>query len=184
MFSFKELASGKLSQWEWAGEDLKKSECDNVHGEVCTLYLKQWEEHFQDAQGKLEMFLFFSMREFRRLVSTMEHAESFGDQYVEQLKEFFCDEVKFTAQWEEGQGEEFSAPSLGDEEELKSQCTSYRRFVFRNFMGKNPEKELPWGTKDVLVSLLTKEIPTWLQPNTILYLFELNHFVPVIQGRN
>ena len=102
-------------------------------------------------------------------ISNMEHAESFGDQYVKQLKEFFCDEVKFTAHWEEAQGEEFSAPSLGDEEELKSQCTSYRRFVFRNFMEKNPETESPWRTKDVLVSLLTKNIPTWLQPNTILY---------------
>ena len=66
---FKELASGKLSQWEGAGEDLKKSECDNVYGEVCKLYLKQLEERFQDAQGKLGMFLFFSMRVFRRSVS-------------------------------------------------------------------------------------------------------------------
>ena len=85
------------------------------------------------------------------------------------MTESLCDEVKFTAQWEEAQSEEFSAPSLGDEEELKSQCTSPRRFVFRNFMGKNPETESPWETEDVLVSLLTKDIPTWLQPNTILY---------------
>ena len=68
---------------------------------------------------------FFSMRGFRRSVSNIAHAESFGDQYVKQLKEFFCDKVKFTAQWEEAQGEEFSAQSLGGEEELKSQFTSY-----------------------------------------------------------
>ena len=36
-------------------------------------------------------------------------------------------------------------------------------------MGKNPETESPWETKDVLVSLLTNDIPTWLQPNTVLY---------------
>ena len=112
-----------LSQWKGAGEDLKKSECDNVYGEVCKLYLKQWEECFQDAQGKLGMFPFFSMRKFRRSVSNMEDTDN---QYIKQLKEFFCDEIKFTAQWEEAQGEEFSAPTSGDEEELKSQCTSHR----------------------------------------------------------
>ena len=134
-----------LSQWEGAGEDLKKSECDNVFGEVCKLCLKQWEEPFQDAQGKLGMFLFFFMREFRRSVSHREHVESFGDQYVEQLKEFFCDEVKFTAQWDEAQGEEFSAPSLGDEEKLKSEDSatedssfeiSWARILKQNRLGK------------------------------------------------
>ena len=64
-----------------------------MYGEVYKLDLKQWEEHFQDAQGKLGMFLFFSMREFRRSVSNIEHAETFGDQYVEQLTESLCDRI-------------------------------------------------------------------------------------------
>ena len=35
-------------------------------------------------------------------------------------------------------------------------------------MGKDPQTESPWGMKDVPGDLVTKDIPTWLQPSTIL----------------
>ena len=61
----KELASGRLSNWDGAGTDLEEGDWDVVYHETFELYLKQWEERFQDAQGKMNMFFFFSMREFR-----------------------------------------------------------------------------------------------------------------------
>ena len=177
----KELASGRLSNWDRAGTDLKEGDWDVVYHETFELHLKQWEERFQDAQGKMNMFLLFSMREFRREVSNIGNAESFGDKYVDELSEFFCKQVKFTAQWEEARGEEFCTPALGEVKDLKSQCTSFRRFVFRNFMGKNPQTDSPWATKDVLVSLLTKDSPSWLKPNTILYCIMMSFFSMVTE---
>ena len=114
-------------------------------------------------------------------MSNIGNAESFGDKYVDELSEFFGKQVKFTAQWAEACGEEFSTPASGKVKDHKSQCTSFRRFVFPNFMGKNPRTGSPRATKDVLVSLLTKDSPSWLKPNTILYRIMIPFFSMVTE---
>ena len=66
-----------------------------MNKEILNLFIKIWDNRFpQDDQ--LEMFHFFSMREFQRIVVDIRTAEESGEEYSEKLADFYCEEKIFT----------------------------------------------------------------------------------------
>ena len=66
-------------------------------------------------------------------------ANTFGLEYQDLLLIYFCEEVEFTAKYEETKGHSFIADPIGSKDNLIQQFNQYKRYAFRNFMGKNQD---------------------------------------------
>lgn len=169
---------------EWHQLDINQhseQQLDNMNKESLNLFLKIWDNRFpQDEQ--LEMFCFFSMREFQRAVIDIRTAEEFGEKYSEKLVDFYCEKKTFTAKYEEAKGLTFTVPPFGDRNEFNSQCIRLKRYIFRNYKGLNPDTKKVWQTKDVLLNILSQEDPAvrkWLHRDAPLKRVILSALVQV-----
>ena len=155
----KRLLKGDLLEWHQLDiNQHSEQQLDNMNKESLNLFLKIWDNRFhQDEQ--LEMFRFFSMREFQRAVIDIRTAEEFGEKYSEKLVDFYCEKKTFTAKYEEAKGLTFTAPPFGDRDEFNSQCIRLKRYIFQNYKGLNPDTKKVWQTKDVLLNILSQEDP-------------------------
>lgn len=114
-----------------------------MNKEILNLFIKIWDNRFpQDDQ--LEMFHFFSMREFQRIVVDIRTAEESGEEYSEKLADFYREEKIFTPKYEEAKGFTFTALPFGERDEFNSQCIRMKQYIFQNYKGLNPDTHKIW----------------------------------------
>ena len=153
----------------WHDENEADSATITQWYESISLYQQYWNERFQD-NGLLEMFKFFSMSLFRKQVTSIEEAQLFGDHYQVMLADYYCEEVSFTATYPEAMGKVFTAVPLGDRSTFERHCRYYKRYLWRNFMGKNSQGE-NWKTGQVLLRILSSQdddVLSWLPKDSVL----------------
>ena len=150
------LMNGDLKNWH----DMDENQSDEAyltelnHTSV-SLYIDLWDKRFPDGAGQLKMFLLFSMRKFRQNV-----AEAYGEDYEDLLAEFYCKNIDFNAKFPEAKNQTFTAEAYGSQDVLEEECLRFKRYVFRNFLGKNVETGVEWTTKDVLLKMLSSDNPS------------------------
>ena len=176
------LLKGDLLEWHQLDiNQHSEQQIDNMNKESLNLFLQIWDNRFhQDEQ--LEMFRFFSMREFQRAVIDIRTAEEFGEKYSEKLVDFYCEKKTFTAKYEEAKGLTFTAPPFGDRDEFNRQCIRLKRYIFQNYKGLNPDTKKVWQTKDVLLNILSQKDPAireWLHRDAPLKRVILSALVQV-----
>ena len=159
------LLTGDLKSWHTNEEH--DEEFYRAWGrETIEAYISSWEDRFPDGmQEQLLMFRLFSMRDFRNNVGSDEEADNYGEDYEKEIAAVYCNPADFTAQYPEAEGETFSVPSLGSERDLHNQLLKFKRYIFRNCMGRNRETGQEWTTREVLLKVLSNEDPTistWL----------------------
>ena len=162
------LLTGDLKQWH--NSELNEEDMKEWHEESISLFRRFWDERFGE-KGLLEMFSFFSISLLRKTVSSIDEAQTFGQTYEEMLVSYYCEEQSFVATYPEDKGEVFTSEPIGEEVEFLRGCRYYKRFVWRNFMGKNPKTDKPWKTDEVLLKLLAsddEEITSWLPRGSVL----------------
>ena len=175
---------GRLS--EWAGEGTRE-EWRDMREESVQIYRQHFSERFKSEEDqKLTMFGFFSMREFRTYVLTLqqpayrcsvnivEKVTEFGKLYENQLIDFYLKTRTFIAEYPEAQGMEFSAAPIGDEKILRKQFRKYKLVLYHSYLSNNPATGEPWKTCDVLTNLLFRSqndvsVQCWLHHGTPLY---------------
>ena len=97
-----------------------------------------------------------------------EATDNFGLEYQDLLLKYFCEEVEFTAEYEEEKGNTFITDPIGSKDNLIQQFNQYNRYVSRNNMGKNQDSGEYWTTKLIILDLLSRKdkiITDWLTPN-------------------
>ena len=158
------LMTGDLKNWH--DEEIDEETMKDWHTESIGLFRKCWDERFGDC-GVLEMFKFFSISLFQKSVSSIEEAHDFGMKFEEQLADYYCEEASFLANYPEDKGMLFTSPGIGSREHFSRDCRYYKRYVWRNFMDKNPKTGKPWRTDEALLKILSstdEDVKLWLGP--------------------
>ena len=143
------LVSGSLKDWLDKENQSEESFLDMYH-ESIEMYKNHWSSGFDDCESQLEMFLFFSMHQFRKEATDITSANNFGLEYQDLLLKYFCKEVEFTTEYVEAKGKTFIADPIGSNDNIIQQFNQYKRYIFRNYMGKNQDSWEYWITKQIM----------------------------------
>ena len=87
------------------------------------------------------------------------------------LSNFYFEEICFTAQYPEVKGKLFTAQPYGSRDTFLEHYLKMKRYIFRNFFGKNKNAGKYWSTKDVPLEMLSSDDPAvldFLQKNGVL----------------
>ena len=79
--------------------------------------------------------------------------------------------MEFPAEYEKAKSNTFIADPIGSKGNLTQQFNQYKRYIFRNYMGKNQDTGEYWTTKQIILDLLLhkdKLITDWLTLNSEL----------------
>ena len=158
------LLTGDLK--EWHNNDVDEETMKEWHCESIDLFLLFWKERFGEC-GVLDMFKYFSISLFRKTVASIEDAQNFGKIFETKLANYYCEPKSFVATYPEDKGKVFTCDAIGSRYQFERDCRFYKRYLYRNFMDKNPGTGKPWKTSEVLLKLLSsnsEEVWSWLGP--------------------
>ena len=127
----KEFKEGRYVEWSGGGCEFDERKWFTMHNEIKALFLESWEERFDESNSKLCMFLFFSMNNFRQHVQCIEDVLTYGQEYIDLMKEMYCNPVEFVAKYEHDKS--FYSEPFGDEEELERQCSLLLRYLVGSY---------------------------------------------------
>ena len=127
----KKFKEGRYVEWSGGGCEFDERKWFTMHNEIKALFLESWEERFDESNSKLRMFLFFSMNNFRQHVQCIEDVLTYGQEYIDLMKEMYCNPVEFVAKYEHDKS--FYSEPFGDEEELERQCSLLLRYLVGSY---------------------------------------------------